>query len=181
MGPRFFKVRPQAGRPLAIPGLAQGLAWLEEAWRRLEIHGGHVEWHGHQPIIVVDQLQELEDSSPANAEWGQSDIGNSIRVTGGPVMFSSTRMDDSSAYYDVSYSGLSTNDERWLFVEIDLKNQTTTPQFAADADVPVDDPDNYIVRWRLSQWKKTATGIRRLATAWHGGCIHFPAILGPPM
>ena len=115
-------------------------------------------------------------------EWYQTDIGGGkIRVYGGPVMWSSTRLDDATASYDVSYSGLSTDDERWLFVEIDLKNQTVTPKLQADATLPLDDPDNYLVRWRLSQWKKTATGISRLATAWAGGCIHFPAILGPPM
>jgi hypothetical protein len=115
-------------------------------------------------------------------EWYQPDIGGGkIRVYGGPVMWSNVRLDDSSAYYDVDYSALATDDERWLFAEIDLKNQTVTPKLQADNTLPADDPDNYLVRWRLSQWKRTATGISRLATAWPGGCIHFPAILGPPM
>ena len=116
-------------------------------------------------------------------EWYQPDIGGGkIRVYGGPVMWSNVRLDDSSAYYDVDYSALATDDERWLFAEITFaESPSVVPKLAATSAIPLDDPANMVVRWRLSQWKRTATGISRLATAWPGGCIHFPAVIGPPI
>jgi hypothetical protein len=185
-GPRFFKTTPAKGQPISIPGLADGLARLERALMKLTVHNGHIDWRGYEPKIIVDSVQDQLEADGIGGEiveWNQSVYSEThIRVIGGPVMWSNVRQDDESAYYDVSYSGLSTDDERWLFVEIDLNAGTVTPKFQADATLPVDDPEKMIIRHRLSQWKKTATGVERIATAHAGGAIHFvQASFGPPI
>lgn len=53
---RFFTKKPTEGKPISMFGLAQGLRRLEEAWERLRINGGHVDWNGHLPTISIDQL-----------------------------------------------------------------------------------------------------------------------------
>lgn len=181
MGPTFFKHLPKPGRPLSMPGLALGFARLEHAFKNMTVHNGHVDWHGYEPKIIFDSAEDQAEAE-GSTEWAQSVYDATyIRVIGGPVMWSNVRQDDESAYYDVSYSGLSTDDKRWLFVEIDLNSGTVTPKFQADATLPIDDPVALIVRWRLSQWKKTEAGITRLSTAWPGGCIHLaPVTVGPP-
>jgi hypothetical protein len=184
MGPTFFKHIPKPGRPLSMPGLALGLARLEHAFKNLTVHNGRVDWHGHEPKIILDAVEEQQEAANST-EWAQSIYDATyIRVIGGPVMWSNVQYDSGAAFYDVDYSGLSTNGERWLYVEIDLKNATVTPKFNTDATLPLDEPDadHLIVKWRLSQWKKTETGITRLSTAWPGGCIHLtPVTFGPPV
>lgn len=184
MGPRFFKVRPQAGRPLAIPGLAQGLAWLEEAWRRIEIHDGHIDWHGHQPIIVLDKLQEIEEQIGANVEWRQVATATGVRTYTGPVAHANVLIEPLTQTSDLAASSFPADEERWTFAEIDLPGKLIYVKMQPDTELPADDPLLGLVRWRLGKWKKTTIpgGYRmdRVATAWPGGCLHFPSIFGPP-
>lgn len=138
----------------------------------LVFENGAATWGGDQPY-----------GSAGDTEWMQVVLDTThIRVTAGPVYWNDQILNSGySAYYDVAYSGLSTDDERWLFVEIDMGAPSATAKFSDDANDPVDAPDTHIVRWRLSKWKKTATGIERVKTAWPGGAIHLvPASLGPP-
>lgn len=53
---KFFKIVPKKGYPLAMPGLAEGLAKLERAWERIEIIGGHMEWSALGiPRLIIDE------------------------------------------------------------------------------------------------------------------------------
>lgn len=62
MGPTFFKHLPKPGRPLSMPGLALGLARLEHAFKNLTVHNGRVDWHGHEPKIILDNADELHEA-----------------------------------------------------------------------------------------------------------------------
>lgn len=84
--PRFFKQTPIKGRPLALPGLADGLRNMALALETLSVHNGHVDWGGYRPKIIVDraagtsipsyttddigkQLSVVADGSGAKAAW----------------------------------------------------------------------------------------------------------------
>ncbi len=50
---QFFKVIPKAGIPLAVPGIAEGLAAMAYALERMNVSGGHVNWANGIPTIVA--------------------------------------------------------------------------------------------------------------------------------
>jgi hypothetical protein len=118
-------------------------------------------------------------------EWSQLVVAGNIRVFVGPVMWSNVPVEvgwDAAAYVEVDWTALTVDEDRWLFVEIDFSGRTVTPKFQADTSLPVDDPDNMLVRWRLSKWKRVSDyRIYKTGRAWDGGCIHLPAIFGPPL
>ena len=79
-GPAFFEDAPKEGQPLARRGLARGLRRLEKALRFLTIDGGYIDWHGHEPKIIVEfpetqlpsggeEYQVLQRDSGGNAVW----------------------------------------------------------------------------------------------------------------
>jgi hypothetical protein len=139
---------------------------------------------GTSKLSVEPRLQDVPPSSGLALEWRQFVYDATyIRVYSGPIYWADQLISEepASGYYDVDYSGLSTNDERWLYVNIELLGAGITVALSASSAIPVSDPPNAIVRWRLSKWKKTATGIERLRTSWAGGCIQFDALMGPPI
>lgn len=124
-------------------------------------------------------------------EWSQYRIaGDKFLVRYGPIMWANESLNGTTGTdYEVSFASVTTLDERWLYVQ--FKTDTSyTPEvlLGANGYFPIDDPVNLIVRWRLSKWKFTKTTtdgvttitLAKLATAWAGGCLHFPAIFGPP-
>lgn len=113
-------------------------------------------------------------------EWAQRvDAKNeAVIVNAAPVMHANHAI-GSESEQSVSFASLSEDDQRWLFVEIDLAEDTATAKFSDSADVPTDDPDAGKIRWRLSKWKRTATGISLVRSAWPGGVINIPSVYGP--
>jgi hypothetical protein len=53
---RFFKNRPQEKKPLALSGMAQGLADIAAALEGLEIFGGRVDWHNKVPLLIPPEF-----------------------------------------------------------------------------------------------------------------------------
>jgi len=49
----IFDNAPGEGKPLSLPGLADGLSRMAKAWETLNIEGGAVEWYNGSPKIVV--------------------------------------------------------------------------------------------------------------------------------
>jgi hypothetical protein len=49
---KFFRKRPSEGKPLALVGLAAGLAAMDNAWATLDCLGGSVQWNHGRPTIV---------------------------------------------------------------------------------------------------------------------------------
>jgi hypothetical protein len=63
-GPAFFEDVPKEGQPLARRGLARGLRRLERAVRFLKVEGGYIDWHGHEPTIIVESPPVLDTQLP---------------------------------------------------------------------------------------------------------------------
>lgn len=126
--------------------------------------------------------RQLPDRPPPDApvEWAQRvDAENeAVKVNAAPVMHAN-RAIGSESEQSVSFASLSEDDQRWLFVEIDLAEDTATAKFSESADVPTDDPHTGKIRWRLSKWKRTATGVSLVRSAWPGGVINIPSVYGP--
>jgi hypothetical protein len=65
---RFFDNQPQKGRPLALKGIAAGLAKLARAVERIEIFGGRVDWHNGEPLLIPPEFNgyasELQNPQP---------------------------------------------------------------------------------------------------------------------
>jgi len=70
-GPAFFEDVPKEGQPLARRGLARGLRRLEKALRFLTIDGGYIDWHGHEPKIIVEFPETPETQLPTGGEQRQ--------------------------------------------------------------------------------------------------------------
>lgn len=130
--------------------------------------------------LVWRQLPDQPPVPGAPVEWAQRvDAENeAVKVNAAPVMHAN-RAIGSESEQSVSFSSLSENDQRWLFIEIDMVASTATAKFSESADVPTDDPDTGKIRWRLSKWKRTATGVSLVRSAWPGGVINIPSVYGP--
>jgi hypothetical protein len=64
----FFKRRPQAGFPISMDGLADGLAAMDKALTRMSVEGGRVSWSGDGvPKIVIEQTETL--GFPWGSRW----------------------------------------------------------------------------------------------------------------
>ncbi len=70
-GPSFFMREPQAGRPLAMRGLALGLVRMARALRFMSVHNGHVDWHGWIPKIVFDGAETEGADLPSGGDQYQ--------------------------------------------------------------------------------------------------------------
>ncbi len=86
---KFFRKRPSEGKPLALGGLAAGLAAMDNAWATLDCLGGSVQWNHGRPTIVPPgsggtQLDHsfLPQRSTTASVW--------FDVTGGFVLFDGT-------------------------------------------------------------------------------------------
>ena len=55
---RFFRNRPEPGRPISLPGVADGLAAIARALENLTVHNGHVDWTNGVPVIVFDAYEQ---------------------------------------------------------------------------------------------------------------------------
>lgn len=54
---RFFKKKMRAGMPISTDGFMNGVQWMAEAFERMKVSCGHVEWsEGHIPTIVIDPI-----------------------------------------------------------------------------------------------------------------------------
>jgi hypothetical protein len=53
---KFFDNQPQKGRPIALKGVAAGLAKLARAVERIEIFGGRVDWHNGEPLLIPPEF-----------------------------------------------------------------------------------------------------------------------------
>jgi len=51
---KFFTRKPQRGKPLALRGMAAGLAGMDNAWATLSVIGGSIQWSSGVPTIVID-------------------------------------------------------------------------------------------------------------------------------
>jgi hypothetical protein len=72
---RFFDNQPQKGRPIALKGVAAGLAKLARAVERIEIFGGRVDWHNGEPLLIPPEFNGYSS--------GASDpMPFDIRITG---------------------------------------------------------------------------------------------------
>jgi len=67
----IFENKPQAGKPLAMKGLAAGLAKMAHFWERLEIIGGHIEWtYGYPRVIIDGQGTDAGLTAASYYPWG---------------------------------------------------------------------------------------------------------------
>lgn len=137
---------------------------------------------GYYQGVGVWKTQSKQDYGAAvpPVEWAQRvDAKNeAVIVNAAPVMHANHAI-GSESEQSVSFASLSEDDQRWLFVEIDLAEDTATAKFSESADVPTDDPHTGKIRWRLSKWKRTATGVSLVRSAWPGGVINIPSVYGP--
>jgi hypothetical protein len=83
---KFFRKRPHEGKPLALGGLAAGLAAMDNAWATLDCLGGSVQWNHGRPMIVPpgsggSRLDHSFLPRPSTTE------GVWFDVTGGFVLF----------------------------------------------------------------------------------------------
>jgi hypothetical protein len=93
---RFFKNKPRAGAPLALAGIAEGLAQIEYALLNMRVENGRVSWSqlGAPTISFGDNgagtspafVAELERIYPP-PRFGCSVGGSSCRVRAGSVRF----------------------------------------------------------------------------------------------
>jgi hypothetical protein len=53
---RFFRSKPGKGKPISLPGLAQGLNDIANALEQLEIFGGRVDWQNKTPLLIPPEF-----------------------------------------------------------------------------------------------------------------------------
>lgn len=156
-GPRFFKSTPRPGKPLSLKGLATGLALLEKALMNLSVHLGHVDWHGHEPKIVVERVDGYDYAAGA-AELDVTVDGDTFTVAAGELVVG-TRLISYPAD-SVDGSGASVGERRWIYAEIDLGTLATAAGITADKHKAVDSftDSEQLYRINLSLWEKTLDG-----------------------
>jgi hypothetical protein len=75
----IFKRLLRKGAPLSTRGFADGLRFMERAWRTLTVHKGHVDWQAGRPMIMLDELENelretiAEDVHPWKLRWNADD------------------------------------------------------------------------------------------------------------
>jgi hypothetical protein len=69
---KFFTRRPQKGKPLAMRGLADGLAGMDNAWATLTGEGCQISWAQGTPTIVIESGSGWELGGDYLACYGES-------------------------------------------------------------------------------------------------------------
>lgn len=159
-GPIFFKHTPGAGKPVSLAGVAQGLAWLEHAWKNLAVHNGHVEWFGHEPVIVLDESGEQIGVTGTAEELDVTVDDQAFSISDGELIIGTRRFVISGCTADGTDATV--GDYRWIYVEIETDQWGGTSQggITDDEYKALDSftSTEQIYRVNISKWVKTSDG-----------------------